>query len=84
MTRASAKTSYQDFIISDASAIKPLRLVRHWLRLKVHLPLRAFHGTSVRRVGRNKIEVTFDLPPKVRQQMHQAIRAGKQIRLYVP
>lgn len=78
------KPVYQDFIISDASTTKPGQLFKHWFRLKIRRPAKAFYGTQVRRIGKSRIEVTFELPPKVRQQMQRAVESGKQIRLYVP
>ncbi len=77
---------YQDFVIAGSTA--PLYLIRPmaWLNSKLgHKSTRKnqFYRTTVRRVGKSKIEVTFDLPPTIKQQMHRAIEAGKQIRLMV-
>lgn len=76
---------YQDFVI--ASPTTPLYLIRPsaWFKSKFGKPDRtkAYYRTTVRRVGKTKIEVTFDLPPTIKQQMHRAIEAGKQIRLMV-
>lgn len=76
---------YQDFVIASPTA--PLYLIRPsaWLKTKFGRVNRgsAYYRTTVRRVGKSQIEVTFDLPPTIKQQMHRAIEAGKQIRLLV-
>jgi hypothetical protein len=76
---------YQDFVIAAPTA--PLYWIRPvaWLKNKLGKPARSgrYYGTTVRRVGKTKIEVTFDLPPSIKKQMHNAIEAGKQIRLFV-
>lgn len=76
---------YQDFVIAGPTA--PLYLIRPaaWFKSKFGKPVKGgqYYRTTVRRVGKTKIEVTFDLPPTIKQQMHNAIQAGKQIRLMV-
>jgi hypothetical protein len=75
----------QDFIISTAPAwfrwLHPLL----WLGLmaKGRKSQATYYRTTIRRVGKSKIEVNFDLPPALKKQIHTAIEAGKQIRLFV-
>ncbi|MBI4101169.1 hypothetical protein HY441_01690 [Candidatus Microgenomates bacterium] len=84
MQRGRSKHS-QDFIISTSPTW--LRWARPllWLglRLKGRKYQASYYRTTIRRVGKSKIEVNFDLPPNIKQQMHKAIEAGKQIRLFV-
>lgn len=75
-----AKAVYQDFIISDASSITFTQLLRQWLGLKVRRN-RAGYGTRVRRVGKQRVEVTFELPPAIRRSMQRAVDSGRHIRL---
>ena len=76
---------YEDFVIGTPSWL--LYLIRPWAWLLAsfgrQVPASRYYSTSIRRVGRNKIEVTFDLPPTIKQQMNKAIAAGKSIRLFV-
>ncbi len=76
---------YEDFVIGTPSWLLYLIRPIGWLmtRLGKQVPISQYYGTSVRRVGKNKVEVTFDLPPRVKQQMIRAIEAGKSIRLFV-
>ena len=84
MPKTKPHPHYQDFVISTPSplfyGLKPL--VWLWARFSKSASAR-YYGTTIRRVGKSKIEVTFDLPPTVKQQMHKAIEAGKTIRLFV-
>lgn len=76
---------HQDFIISSSPTwlrwLHPLL----WLGLKIkgRKYQANYYGTTIRRVGKSKIEVNFDLPPTVKQQMSNAVAAGKSIRLFV-
>lgn len=76
---------YQDFVIGTPSWL--LYLVRALTWVMYHFfgksPKVSYYGTTVRRVGKSKIEVTFDLPPTIKQQMSKAIESGKAIRLFV-
>lgn len=76
---------YQDFVIGSPKATFYIMRPISWLLTKLGLAKKhpLYYGTSIRRVGNTKIEVTFDLPPTIKQQMHSAIQAGKQIRLFV-
>ncbi len=84
-TRKQNKQSYQDFVIADLAT--HLSQLSRFKRLVRRLGLKRASGhyiTSVRRVAGTRAEVTFELPPSIKQQMQEAIVAGKQIRLYVP
>jgi hypothetical protein len=83
MARRQYKPVYQDFIISDARSTTVWDFIKHWLRLKTKRAARSTYGTQVRRVGKHKVELTFDLPPTIRQRMQRAVSSGKQIRLVV-
>lgn len=75
---------YEDFVIGTPSNIfyflRPLVWAYNVVKKDKS---RKYYQTQVRRVGKSKIEVTFDLPPAVKQKMHKAIESGKQIRLFV-
>lgn len=76
---------YQDFVISSSPTwmrwLHPLL----WLGLKAkgRKYQASYYRTTIRRIGKSKMEVTFDLPPNVKQQMSKAVAAGKGIRLFV-
>lgn len=76
---------YQDFVISSAPASMRWLHPLLWLGLKLkgRKSQASFYRTTIRRVGKSKMEVTFDLPPTVKQQMSKAVEAGKGIRLFV-
>ena len=75
---------YEDFVIGTPSGLFYLMRPLVWVWAQFGKSKRAkYYGTSIRRVGKSKIEVTFDLPPTVKQQMARAIKAGKAIRLFV-
>lgn len=78
-------SNYQDFVIGTPKATFYVMRPVSWLLVKFGLIKTRpnYYGTMVRRVGTSKIEVTFDLPPNIKQQMSSAIEAGKQIRLFV-
>lgn len=75
----------QDFIISTSPKLLRWLHPLLWmaLRLKGRKYQASYYRTTIRRVGKSKIEVNFDLPVTVKQQMRQAVEAGKSIRLFV-
>lgn len=83
-TKSRASRNYEDFVIGAPSRffyfLRPF--VWAWARLGKTDSTR-YYGTSIRRVGTSKVEVTFDLPPTVKERMQRAVAAGKQIRLFV-
>ncbi len=83
MKQPMAGAHYQDFVIGAPTTLLRLAKPFFWLGGRLGKHPTPYYGTTVRRVGKSKIEVTFDLPPTIKQQMHKAIQAGKQIRLLV-
>ncbi|MBI3983814.1 hypothetical protein HY346_00780 [Candidatus Microgenomates bacterium] len=85
MSNSFTRRHYQDFVITTPTSAFYVARPLAWLITRLgwgpkHIN---YYGTTVRRIGKTKIEVTFDLPPTIKQLMHEAIAAGKQIRLFV-